>query len=70
MPLYEVTKTYYVWAENKFEAEMMRADHTSSCDNEVVEIKKDSPILAHWMNAIPFSNRKDDKTCKELRDES
>lgn len=66
MPLYQVTKTYYVWADDRLDAEYISPSDISCCDTKLHEIKKRNEILASWQNAIPFGFRNDDKTCSEL----
>jgi hypothetical protein len=66
MALYEVIKTYYVWADNEMDAEYIAPSDISACDTEIHEIQKPSEILKNWRDAIPFGDRYDDKTCAEL----
>jgi len=63
MKLYEVTRTFYVMAENESEAENYQPNDPLCCDNEVHEA---TIVLANWANAIPFGEQKDDKTCQEI----
>lgn len=66
MPLYEVIKTYYVWADSELDAEYITPSDISTCDTDIEEITKPNQIMKHWQNAIPFGHRDDDKTCLEL----
>lgn len=70
MPLYEVTKTYYVWADSEMDAEYLTPSPIDATDTEVYEVTKTTPILANWVNAIPFGDRNDDKTVSQLRAEA
>ena len=69
MPLYEVTKTYYVWAENRLDAEYITPTDLSACDTDVEEIHSYNEVATKWRDAIPFGYRNDDKTCKELAEQ-
>jgi len=70
MPLYEVHKTYYVFADDKSEAEYHVPCDIAACDTEIIEIKDKSQVLSTWRVAIPFGRYPtmygDDKTCLDL----
>ena len=58
--LYEVTKLYYVLAEDELEAEYTDAGHGAT--TEVIEVNS---VAAAWLDLIPFGGD-DDRTCREI----
>jgi len=65
--LFEVTKTYYVMAEDENEAEYITPE-IDVCETDAFEVGKEDFVVATWRNAIPF-NADDDKTVEQIQEE-
>jgi hypothetical protein len=65
--LYEVTKTYYVMAQDSNEAESITPE-VDACMSEAIEVGKDDFIEPTWRDCIPF-NSCDDKTVEQIQEE-
>ena len=60
--LYEVTKRYYIMAENKIEAEFYNIDFEGEASVEAVVA---TSVDTDWFDAIPF-NSDDALTCGQI----
>ena len=60
--LYEVTKRYYIMAENEIEAEYYNIDFEGEASVDVVEA---TSVDSEWWDEIPF-NSDDARTCGQI----